>query len=122
MNTRTLEDTLVSAVAASSDAIAERLLDEADNPSARVELDPDNVKQGLLKLVLTLVKILHEVLERQAIHRIEAGTINAEQIEAIGATLRAQREEISRLRDEFDLEESDLELDLGGLLSSLDPG
>ncbi len=81
----------------------------------RLNLDPDTVKNGLGQLVLTLVKLLHELLERQAIRRIDAGSLNEGQIERLGLTLMRQAEEIERLRKEFGLEEADLNLDLGPL-------
>ena len=82
---------------------------------ARLDLDPDQLKNGLGQLVLTLIKLLHEVLERQAIRRIDAGSLTTEQIEKLGLTLMRQSEEIERLRKEFGLEERDLDLDLGPL-------
>ena len=82
---------------------------------ARLELDPDSVKNGLGQLVLTVVKLLHEVLERQAIRRIDAGALTEEQIEQLGLTLMRQAEEIERLRQQFGLGEDDLNLDLGPL-------
>ena len=82
---------------------------------ARLDLDPDRLKNGLGQLVLTLVKLLHEVLERQALRRIDAGSLTGEQIERLGLTLMGQAEEIDRLRREFGLEEDDLNLDLGPL-------
>lgn len=84
-------------------------------PRTRLEIDPDGVKNGLVQLVLTLVKLLHELLERQAIRRIEAGSLTGDQIEKLGLTLMRQAEEIDRLRREFGLEEEDLNLDLGPL-------
>jgi hypothetical protein len=54
-------------------------------------------------------------LERQAIRRIEAGSLTDEQIERLGVTLMKQAQEIERLRKEFNLEEEDLNLDLGPL-------
>jgi hypothetical protein len=87
-----------------------------DNSSrCRLSLDPDKVKNGLGRLVLTLVKLLHELLERQALRRIEAGSLSEEQIEKIGLTLSRQAETLERLRKEFGLEEEDLNLDLGPL-------
>jgi Gas vesicle protein K len=80
---------------------------------ARLSLDPENVKNGLGQLVLTLVKLLHELLERQALRRIDGGSLSDEQIERLGLTLMRQAEEIDRLRKEFGLEEQDLNLDLG---------
>jgi hypothetical protein len=82
---------------------------------ARIELDPDQVKNGLGALVLTVVKLLHELLERQALRRIDAGSLTEEQIEKLGLTLMRQAEEIDRMRREFGLEEEDLNLDLGPL-------
>ena len=82
---------------------------------ARIELDPDQVKNGLGALVLTVVKLLHELLERQALRRIDAGSLSDAQIEKLGLTLMQQADEIDRLRKEFGLEESDLNLDLGPL-------
>src|SRR5713226_8661716 len=70
----------------------------------RLELDPDKVKNGLGQLVLTLVKLLHELLERQAIRRIDSGSLTEEQIERLGVTLMRQGQEIERLRKEFGLE------------------
>ncbi len=82
---------------------------------ARLELNPEHVKNGLGQLVLTVVKLLHELLERQALRRIDAGSLSEEQIERLGLTLMRQAEEIDRLRKEFGLEEQDLNLDLGPL-------
>jgi hypothetical protein len=69
--------------------------------------------QGLVRLVLTLVKLLHEVLERQAVRRMGAGRLTDVQIEDIGTALFAQAEEILRLQRQFGLSDKDLSLDLG---------
>jgi len=82
---------------------------------ARINLDADKVKNGLGQLVLTLVKLLHELLERQGIRRIEGGSLTDDQIERLGLTLMKQSQEIDRLRQEFGLEEEDLNIDLGPL-------
>jgi hypothetical protein len=81
----------------------------------RLNLNPESVKNGLGRLVLTLVKLLHELLERQALRRMEAGYLSEEEIERLGLTLMQQAQEIDRLRKEFRLEEADLNLDLGPL-------
>ena len=83
--------------------------------SGRLNLKANGTKNGLGQLVLTLVKVLHELLERQAIRRIEAGSLNDRQIERLGLTLMKQSQEIERLRKEFNLEDEDLNLDLGPL-------
>ena len=82
---------------------------------ARIKLDPEKAKNGLGQLVLTLVKVIHELLELQAIRRIDSGSLMDEEIENIGMTLMKQAEEIDRLRKEFNLEEEDLNIDLGPL-------
>ena len=80
-----------------------------------IHLDQDKVKNGLGQLVLTLVKLLHELLEKQAIRRMEGGFLTDHEIERLGTTLMNQAQEIERLRKEFGLEEDDLNLDLGPL-------
>jgi hypothetical protein len=80
-----------------------------------VNLDPDNSKNGVAQLVLTLIKFLHEILSRQAVRRMEAGTLSDEEIERLGVALMKQAEQLERLRKEFGLEEKDLNLDLGPL-------
>ncbi|VTZ51996.1 conserved hypothetical protein [Methylocella tundrae] len=68
--------------------------------------------QGLVRLVLTLVKLLHDVLERQAVRRMEAGRLTDMQVEDVGAALFAQAEEIERLKRQFGFSDKDLSLDL----------
>jgi hypothetical protein len=94
---------------------APRPPEPATQTRRRIDLDPESVKNGLGQLVLTLVKLLHELLERQAIRRIDAGSLSEEQIERLGLTLMGQAREIERLREAFGLEEEDLNLDLGPL-------
>jgi hypothetical protein len=84
-------------------------------PGGRLNIEPDNVAKGLGKLVLTLVKLLHELLERQGIRRMEAGSLSEAEIERLGITLMRQAQEIDRLRQEFGLAEEDLNIDLGPL-------
>jgi hypothetical protein len=88
---------------------------EPATPGGHVNLDPDNGKNGVAQLVLTLVKFLHELLSRQAVRRMEAGTLTEEEIERLGVALMKQAEELDRLRREFGLEQKDLNLDLGPL-------
>jgi hypothetical protein len=83
--------------------------------SGRLNLEASDAKNGLGQLVLTLVKLLHELLERQAIRRVEAGSLSEQEIERLGLTLMRQAEEIERLRVEFGLAKEDLNLDLGPL-------
>ncbi len=87
----------------------------AADSRGRLDLRQDDVKNGLGQLVLTVVKLLHEVLERQGIQRMESGSLSDAEIERLGLTLMRQAEEIDRLRRDFHLEEDDLNLDLGPL-------
>lgn len=77
--------------------------------------DSNREKNGLGKLVLTLMKVLHELLQRQALRRIQGGALTPAQIERLGVTLLNQAREIERLRKDFGLPEEDLNLDLGPL-------
>lgn len=85
------------------------------NHPARIDVQPDRVRNGLVKLVLTVVKLLHELLERQAVRRMQSGSLSQAEIERLGVTLMRQAEEIEALRNEFGLEEADLNMDLGPL-------
>lgn len=81
----------------------------------KINIGGENAKNGLARLVLTLIKLLHELLEKQAIRRMDSGTLTDEEIERLGLTLMRQTEEIDRIAREFGLEEEDLNLDLGPL-------
>ena len=83
--------------------------------NAIAKADSNREKNGLGQLVLTLMKVLHELLKRQALRRIEGGALTPAQIERLGVTLMNQAREIERLRKDFGLPEEDLNLDLGPL-------
>ena len=98
-----------------TDILTDLLETKVATSSRRINLDAERVQQGLGQLVLTLVKLLHVLLERQAIRRLDGGDLTDEEIEALGLTLMRQAEEIDRLRTVMGLEEEDLNLDLGPL-------
>ena len=81
----------------------------------RLNLDHEKTKNGLAQLVLTVVKLLHELVEKQALRRIDGGGLTDEEIERLGFTLMRQSEEITRISREFGLKDDDLNLDLGPL-------
>lgn len=83
--------------------------------ASRLRVDPENVKNGLMKLVLTLVELLRELLERQALRRIDSGTLTREEVERLGLTFLRLSEEMGRLKKHFGLTDEDLNLDLGPL-------
>jgi Gas vesicle protein K len=81
----------------------------------RIEADPENVEKGLVQLVLTIVELLRQLMERQALHRIEGGSLSDEEIEQLGRTFMALSERMEELREHFGLDEKDLNLNLGPL-------
>ncbi len=82
---------------------------------ARLELDRESAGVGLVTLVLALVELLRQLMERQALRRLELGDLTPEQIEEVGATLLALEQRMTELRDHFGLTPEDLNLDLGPL-------
>lgn len=68
----------------------------------RVDLDPDDVGRGFAALVLVLVDAVRELLERQAVRRIETGDLTPDQVERLGSTLLAVRQQISELRQQLE--------------------
>jgi hypothetical protein len=95
--------------------LAELLETKVAATSRRIDIEPDHVQKGLGQLVLTVIKLLHVLLERQAIRRMDSGDLSDDEIEQVGLTLMRQTEEIDRLRCLFELEDEDLNLDLGPL-------
>ncbi len=89
--------------------------DQVSQPARRLKLDAEKTKNGLAQLVLTVVKLLHELLEKQALRRIDAGELTDDEIERLGRTLMRQSEELARISREFGLKDEDLNLDLGPL-------
>ena len=70
---------------------------------------------GLLKLVLGLTQLLHELMERQSLRRMEAGNLTEEEIDRLGQALSAQSEQLEALRRQFGFEKQDVNVDLGPL-------
>jgi hypothetical protein len=81
----------------------------------RVALDPENVEKGLAQLVLTLVELLRRLLERQAIRRIDSGTLSDLEIERMGDTFIKLEARVAQLKDLFKLSDEELNINLGPL-------
>lgn len=81
----------------------------------RVELDQDTVERDLVRLVLTVVELLHQLMERQALRRVEQGDLSGDQEERIGLTLMLLERRMGELCARYDLDVSELNLDLGPL-------
>jgi Gas vesicle protein K len=83
--------------------------------SRRVEADPKNVEKGLAQLVLTLIELLRQLMERQAVRRIEAGSLTDDEIDRLGETFMKLEQRMDELKRQFDLRDEDLNLNLGPL-------
>lgn len=81
----------------------------------RLEVDEESVRKSLAGLVLTIVELLRQLMERQALRRVDQGGVSDEQIEKLGLTLMALEKNMEELREHFGLTEDDLNLDLGPL-------
>jgi len=90
------------------DALARALPD-------RINADPEHVENGLARLVLTVIELLREILEHQAIRRMDGGTLSDEQIERLGLALLKLSERMDELKATFGLTDEDLNIDLGPL-------
>jgi CRISPR/Cas system-associated endonuclease Cas1 len=77
--------------------------------------DPRSAERGLASLVLTVVELLRQLMERQALRRVEEGSVTGEQAERLGCTLMLLDERMSELLEEFGLDREDLNIDLGPL-------
>ena len=79
----------------------------------RIDCDPRSVEKGLAKLVLSVVELLRQLLERQAIRRVDQGDLDDRQVEDIGLALMRLETRMAELKAAFSLTDSDLHLDLG---------
>jgi len=81
----------------------------------RVNADRESLEKGLAQLVLTLVELLRQLMERQALRRIEGGTLSPAEVERLGETFMLLAQRMDELKESFGLEDEDLNLDLGPL-------
>lgn len=81
----------------------------------RLPLDSNNVEQGLAKLVLTIIELLRQLMERQAMRRVENDSLTDEQLEELGLTLMRLEEKMEELKIVFGLENEELNIELGPL-------
>lgn len=81
----------------------------------RMESSKDSVERDLFRLVLTIIELVRQLMERQAIRRVDEGDLSDGQIEELGTALMRLESAMTRLREEYDLSPEDLNLDLGPL-------
>jgi Gas vesicle protein K len=91
--------------------------DSVAGPVRRLRIgdDPEAVERSLVTLVLTIVELLRQLMERQALRRVDQGSLTDDQIERIGSALMALEARMAELRNHFGLRPEDLNLDLGPL-------
>lgn len=81
----------------------------------RIPVDSSNVEHGLAKLVLTVIELIRQLMERQAMRRVENDSLTEEQLEELGLTLMRLEEKMEELKLVFGLENENLNIELGPL-------
>ena len=97
------------------DRLAADLREVAPSLPARIDASPDNIEAGVGKLVLTLIEFIRQILEHQAIRRMEGGSLEEDQMERLGLALMQLEDRLDDVRRSFGLECDDLNIDLGPL-------
>ena len=96
-------------------AFEHELRELAGSLPERINADPEHVENGLARLVLTLIELLRNVLEHQAVRRMDGGTLSEQEIERLGLALLKLNERMQELKSTFGLTDADLSIDLGPL-------
>ena len=99
----------------SLDAFIEETEKLQDALPKKINANPENVEKGLAKLVLTLIELIRKLMEKQAMRRVEAGSLSEEEIEKLGETLMKLENKMKELKGIFELKDEDLNLNLGPL-------
>ncbi|MEQ9298777.1 MAG: gas vesicle protein K [Cyclobacteriaceae bacterium] len=87
-------------------------INDLDRKIEQLKLTPENAGNGLVQLVLSLINVIRELMEKQALKKIEANELSPEKIEEMGATFLALEEKMNELKEQFNLTDEDLEIDL----------
>jgi hypothetical protein len=92
------------------------VIDQADSAlPSRIGVDPEGVEKGLAKLVLTVIELVRQLMERQALRRIDNGSLNDDEIERLGDTFMKLDIRMAELKEAFGLTGEELNLNLGPL-------
>ena len=83
--------------------------------SSRLETDAESVERDLLKLVLTIVELVRQLMEKQALRRVDEGDLTDDQVEQLGTGLMHLERAMENLKSRYDLTTADLDIDLGPL-------
>jgi hypothetical protein len=81
----------------------------------RLETDAESVERDLFKLVLTIVELVRQLMEKQALRRVDEGDLSDEQVEALGTGLMHLDEAMEEMKSRYGLTTRDLNIDLGPL-------
>ena len=111
----TMESQVVEALERPAGAPVTPLETVAEALPPRLNTDPENVENGLAKLVLTLIEVLRKVLEHQAVRRMEGGHLSDAEIEKLGVALLRLNDRMQEMKGIFGLTDDDLQIDLGPL-------
>lgn len=88
---------------------------QSNQTRGRINLEPASAENGLAELVMTVIELLRQIVERHAIRRVEGGTLSEEQVEDLGAALMDLEDKMEELKEIFGLDAKDLNIDLGPL-------
>ena len=81
----------------------------------RMETDPESIERDLIKLVLTIVELVRQLMEKQALRRVDQGDLTEDEVEGLGLGLMHLEQAMDDLKEQFDLTTADLNIDLGPL-------
>jgi CRISPR/Cas system-associated endonuclease Cas1 len=81
----------------------------------RIEADPEDIERGMAQLVLTLVELIRQLMERQALRRLDAGSLTSQQERDLSRAFMLLAQKMQELKDHFGLRDEDLNLHLGPL-------
>ena len=95
--------------------LAAELEEVAPAMPARLDASPDDIEAGVGQLVLTLVEFVRQILEHQAVRRMEGGSLSDEEMEQLGLALMRLEERLDDIRESFGIAREDLNIDLGPL-------
>jgi uncharacterized protein Yka (UPF0111/DUF47 family) len=97
------------------DRLTAELRDVAPALPSRLDASPEDIDTGVGQLVLTLVEFIRQILEHQAVRRMEGGSLDEEEMERLGLALMRLEERLDDIREVFGLDRDDLNIDLGPL-------
>ncbi|MQY35422.1 hypothetical protein SRB17_34000 [Streptomyces sp. RB17] len=114
-------DRAFSLLPARPEEVSPSLTGPVRGAARRLRADPDTVERDLVRLVLTIVELLRQLMERQALRRVDEGDLTEEQEERLGLTLMLLHDRMAELCDSYGLTLADLNIDLGPLGTLLPP-